>query len=1026
MPYELLPRFIDSLTNLATPKSQDQSIAPTATRYLVISLPRPVAGVASSQAVVETFDAVSRMLIPRLIGQVVLPFDNKGRKQPSIHTAILAVDPKRGANMDAIDLCSETIRCFGPLLREQENAALLKKLLEIIEGEPTGVVAKKKAVSAVSLLALYISNSLLSTFVSNIIESLRMPHLPAVRRRLLIMLVGSVAHSIPRRFGQYLSTIAPFVLSALSKDEYDQLLEDRDEEGSVSSHAEEVKEAALVTLEDCLASCVNEMRPFTDEAMEASIRYLSYDPAVVMDSDDEADAMEDDGDDFVDEEDYEQEVALSDSEDSSWKIRRCAVKALTALITTRAPDLMESNVLYDRIAPFLIKRFNEREENVRLEILSTMTLVLQRTSQVTFDSGEVVIDESMLPPSPTLTHSRKRRRGESNASATDISFLIGAASPGQSPSPISGPKAEIGKLGPSMIQAAVKLFGQKDLSTKLSVISLLTEYAHLRHGGLSDHLSQLVQPTVNMIKSDGGAKGVTSSLGNNLRIEALRFLLAICETHSSKVVAPFLESIVPVVILPIQDKYFKIACHALQASEGVIKVLTPPRTLANDGKNGPHVKAFFDAISSKARANDTDLEVRKHAIHALGVLCVRTSSTPTLLSPSDRTTAFAILEERLGNETTRQASVEAIDAIVTFADDKTTVQPEWIQKVAIELSHQLRKADIRLRNSSIIALRKISTNPVTNKGFDEATIVSLTTTLTGLLDSVNVGGLTAACVILTALVEKAPTKVVTPALNNAICAVLSSSIAGSAFERLKELLEIIGEQGVGKNLMQDLLKKVGVGGDSTIVGSAIGTLMVSGGSSVGVEVSDILKELESAADDQRKCLALCVLGEVGLRRGRSSSLEPQTFLEYFKLTSDVVPRVAAISLGRAGAGNPPTYFPVIMTTLKTADQAQPLLLHSVKEILQNSSKSKADAEYADAIWDDIIKISSSEENRTVGAECIGRLLVLNPAKYIESLQVSSYLESQTIAHITIGIPSWARSANSWACDSGHKIRTGRS
>ena len=108
----------------------------------------------------------------------------------------------------------------------------------------------------------------------------------------------------------------------------------------------------------------------------------------------------------------------------------------------------------------------------------------------------------------------------------------------------------------------------------------------------------------------------------------------------------------------------------------------------------------------------------------------------------------------------------------------------------------------------------------------------------------------------------------------------------------------------------------------------------------------------------------------------------------FASKSDKVPIAAAIALGRAGAGNVPVYLPEILSTMDKGGHSQYLLLHSVKEILQQASNNQADiSKYTSQIWDRLLVASQSEDNKAVGAECIGRVAIIEPKTYMPKLQV---------------------------------------
>ena len=986
-----------------TTKSMDSSIPATATRTMVTAFPRPTIGVEPSKGVKDAYSAISKVLIPRLLGYVVIPYGIKGLPNPP--RGMLELDPERGADVDAIDLLHETIRCFGPMLQDVEKQALLKRLAEILDDPHTGNVAKKKAVAAISVLVVYLSDAVLSAFVSSTADSFQSAQLTPAKRRLLISMMGSVARSIPRRLIPFVGTLAPFILHPLSTQDYS---EELDEDATVDQAVEDVKEAALSTLDDFLSSCVGEMRPYTDQVLRYSLRYVAYDPALALNEEDEdmSGTHSDDGDDDAslggDDEDFEEEGAMSDGDDSSWKIRRCATKVLYTMISTRGTDdLLDNGTLYDKVAPILIKCFQEREENVRLEILETLTALIRKTGEGYSVTNELV-DEGGHVAAPQLTNSRKRRRGGSDAGMFDNQIPLssrGMTSPGQSPSPISGPRADLARLGPSIIRGIVRLLKQTSVPTKQAAITLLRAFVLVRPGGLTDYLAQIIDSMMEAIRTTSGfigahsvlSAGVTASAtGNSLRMESLELLRSVCDTHSSRELTPFMGKVIPNLVTAINDKYLKVSGEAIGVAESVVKVITPPRMSGAGEQIKHYLEELFDAVVNKVRMNEIDLEVRQSAIQALGVILARTSgpSGSKMIPATKRSMALETLLERLRNETTRKSSVRAIDNIAMSPIEVNDLPSAWVKDVTVELAQQLRKADRAIRASSLTALKHLTGNPAAICRLDDQTIGTLLVSLLPIIDANALGLLSPAMDVLADLAKQSPKQVLKDELNRALCEVVITPLAGQVLVSFLSLIDAIGAQGVGQPLMQALLKNVGVLGDPGIVGSAIGALLVSGGSSVGVSIQDIVKELRTAQDDQRKCLALAVLGEASLRLGPASPLRPKDFLEHFNSKSDQVPRAAAVALGRTGASNSSVYLPTILSMIEKPGNTQLLLLHSTREILQHASENRIDiTAYTEEIWKVLFKITESEDNKAVGAECVGRLISIEPRKYLPLLQV---------------------------------------
>ena len=109
----------------------------------------------------------------------------------------------------------------------------------------------------------------------------------------------------------------------------------------------------------------------------------------------------------------------------------------------------------------------------------------------------------------------------------------------------------------------------------------------------------------------------------------------------------------------------------------------------------------------------------------------------------------------------------------------------------------------------------------------------------------------------------------------------------------------------------------------------------------------------------------------------------------FKSKSDKVRLSAAVALGNSGASNIKVYLPVILEGLDKSSSSKYLLLHSLKEILQHHESVRPDvAPFATRLWQILLTASDDEDNRAVGAECIGRLALIDPGSYIPLLQVT--------------------------------------
>ncbi|KAL1835389.1 hypothetical protein VTK73DRAFT_5686 [Phialemonium thermophilum] len=324
------------------------------------------------------------------------------------------------------------------MLHPVEIEALQDAFVKLLESDSGTSAVKKRAVVAISMLAHYLPEDLFKAFLQRAASILGRPDASPITRRLYITILGSMARSIPARFGQHLPTLVPFILRALSEDELQAQLDEISEGGGDSGlEFSEVREAALVALEAFLASCPAQMRPFTEDAIASCLRYLKYDPNYSVDEDEDMVAEGDEDDDadagFEDDDEFEADAGFDDDDDASWKVRRCAAKALYTIISTRSSggDLLDNGVLYGQVAPALVKRFDEREENVRLEVLSAMSLLVRKTGEGVIPAFS--IDDADLADIPSqqqqlAPQSRKRRRQSSGGGASSFALTLAPSS----------------------------------------------------------------------------------------------------------------------------------------------------------------------------------------------------------------------------------------------------------------------------------------------------------------------------------------------------------------------------------------------------------------------------------------------------------------------------------------------------------------------------------------------------------------------------------------------------------------------
>lgn len=949
--------------------------------------------------VVEAYTSITRVLMPRLLGRtsesqkgaatIRLPPPGQGMVQEEV-------------NPDVVDVMIEVVKCFGVMLSPYQVQALQDVILGLLDNQKATSAVRKKAVIALSILAVYLQDDQLAAFLNRAVAVLNNPKSDSVTRKLYLTIMGSMARSIPHRFGLLIGNVVELTLSSLGQGVLDKHLEEISDGDDVGTEFAEVREAALAALDAFLSSCPAEMQPYTDSAIEACLRYLKYDPNYAVDDDEEMEdeEEEEDDDDFADDDEFEAGGGFDDDDDASWKVRRCAAKALHTLVSTRSNgDLLDDGTLYGQVAAPLIKRFDEREDNVRLEVISALSLLVRKTGVGLVP--EFTLDASQGESQTQQPLSRKRRRQSSTGVTTaDVS---GVVSPRLEKIPPTGPRADLANLTPQLVKSSVKLLKGKSIPTKQAAMNLLDDLILVQKGGLSDYLDQIIDLVIDAVKTTAasttstslsGTSGAASATPSTLRVAALKFLSDIARTHSSSLLQPHLSKMVSGVVGAVDDRFYKISSQAVETVEEIGKAITPPRSRMTAQKYKGELSKLYDVVVDRATALDADAEVRKKAIHALGTLLARTSDAEgaSLLTADKRKKGLAIISDRLTNETTRLAAVNAVDDVA--AHPSPNFDASWAQEVAMELSVNLRKANRGLRNSSIQALKHLMMSSAGQQSVDEATKRTIADALLPILATNDAQLLGPSLRILACLVKVDSENSIIPKITTAICDLVQLNVVAATLNPLLDLVARIGQSGQSEELMLGLLD-IGVKGDPATVGKVIGTLLVASGGTGGVNIDSFVKEAETVKDGSKRGLALSVLGEAAFRLGTDSPLTPEIFFKHFGEEYDKYSLTAAMALGRAAAGNPQLYLPEQLSGFSQQNAKPYLLLQSIKEVLlQNADISQ----HANDIWYTLLEAAKLDDNRAISAECIGRLAIVDPETFIPRLQVRFTKRRMTAMH----------------------------
>lgn len=156
----------------------------------------------------------------------------------------------------------------------------------------------------------------------------------------------------------------------------------------------------------------------------------------------------------------------------------------------------------------------------------------------------------------------------------------------------------------------------------------------------------------------------------------------------------------------------------------------------------------------------------------------------------------------------------------------------------------------------------------------------------------------------------------------------------------------------------------------------------------------LLQELRKTSNnDSQLVFCLLSIGEIG-RHFDLSSIDqlPQTIIECFNSVSEDVKSAASLALGAVAVGNLTTYLPLILREIESQQKKQYLLLHSLKEVITSLSTTPSGLSQllpsVPTIWDQLFKNCECQEegSRNVIAECLGKLVLVNPEQLLPRLR----------------------------------------
>lgn len=881
-------------------------------------------------------------------------------------------DADASLQLECLDINADLLKKFGSLMSRDLHHRMLDDMLRLL-ADPKSPV-RKRATACLGHLASSISDEQLETMVARLLASFKSASERSAEVT-YIQTIGTISRVVGWRLGRHLDSIVPLLLGAMGS---------ADDETS-DDQVNDLRENCLQAFESVITRCPHEVTDYVGEIRDTAMNFLVFDPNYEYDN-------EDDGEDDFEDSDYDDEFQddYSDDDDTSWKVRRAAVKVLEAIVKTRA-DLLEQ--FYSTCAPVIIERFKEREETVKLDLLSLFTTLVHATAVIAGagDAGPRVVGST--------TTSR---------SVGDLGPSVGAP-PALVRQVSDEANALLALLG-DLIASAGKVLrtaGVKSTKTKTAVWVLLKQVSQVVGSAIAKHVPSIVPLATLSLRDKHGP----------LRLEVLlclRMMLDTCEPTAFHTDA---ETIVHLVVDCVSDDWYKTVAEALRVVGRVAAMLRPRDDSGDFDASSidarPFVDPLFKAMLPKLSARDIDQEIKESAITAMGLFLAHMGD---LLSPRQIEDVLPLFLERLRNEITRLAALKSLRFVAASHSagrgsglDLSSIIGEATTEMGTFLLQQSRP----LKHAALECLTAFVAGHSDSMSRD-----MLAPALHESARMINEGDmqLSHQALRLASNVlahQQGWADLLTDVRDAAVELSASSMLQGQALTSLLEFFEALSPEaamaGMGETfdgLLRRLFKRVHSVGDGATRGSGtkhavtnvarcaavltVNATPAARNTAVSQLFSDVASALSGSGDDEQAFLALTCVGEIGRRVDLTDAIGESVFTDLLAACdggTEDVKSAAALAFGGVCVGNMDAGLPVLQSELESGRHSTYLLLSALREILSQHGDGFDVTPYGGTVMPILTSHANhgDEGVRNMTAECLGKLAGVSPEKIVSLL-----------------------------------------
>lgn len=921
--------------------------------------------------------AIAPILLPRLIKSI---------------STTKAVGDATDVLIESLEILYEVLSRMGGLigdLHSQVNDSVFVQL------SSTNPLVRKRAIACLGALGSVCDNILFRDIVEKTLFDLQNPESHDTVRT-GVQAIRALSKTSGHRLGTYLPTLAPILFQFASLDKH--------------GDDDDLREHCLQALESFCLRCRREMVSFAPKLSKCVVLLAKYDPNYVVDSEEEENSAEDmaEEDDMVDDFDDDD---YSDDDDSSWKVRRAAIKCLHAAVTSQ---LFSAEQLCTEFGPFLVTRFKEREEQVKLDVFDAFIDLLRLCSSQSrspFLSGYGALQDIDAGDEMSVDALGENR--------PEVKPLVNRAS--------------------QIVRSIKKELSSRSLKTRIKAMIVTRELV----AAVPSIVTSLVSKVINEVE-----QGLLDS-ATAMKTESLVFLRGVVKGGNGEDLKDYIHILIPRVLSATDDRYYKVTAECLRFCEAAVSAfgIASPACKA---AMSPLAPSIHDAALRRATAQDQDSEVKEVALYCLGGTI---SYFGTELGPERLSDVAGMLCDRLGNDVTRLATVRAMHVIAT--SESAEVLLPVMNTVVSTVGGFLRKNNQPLRSAALELLCVAPCLPSDN----DAVLIS---NASELISDSDLRLASLALKLSTKIIQSRGSQVTALfAEENSIysCALslsTSSLLQGRAINSLLGLFRALSEVNAKPLSISKMLEDL-----KTQTSSVAFNITASGSHSSSLHCiakcvvvicdaaepalrSSIIRQLinnVSAEEFKSRVFSLACLGEFGrssllARGGEEYELVWGGILSALDSPQEEVKTAAALSLGGLACANGASGVPSLVTLINIRPYQRYLLLLSLKEAIASSAKSdiaplitllvpvlldqrNVSAGQRGAQGDTGQKrgarTSEEESIRTATAECLGLLTQSSPDVVLQSLTDGAQSKIADVRAVVAAALKFAVSTNPNGC-----------